>query len=53
MIIIKRIEEEKLESIKGGASNLFTVWTGIGIAAIVIFISGIIDGITNPTRCGE
>ena len=53
MIIIKRIQEEQLETIKGGSTTLFTVWTGIAIASIVIFISGVIDGITNPNRCGE
>jgi hypothetical protein len=53
VIIIKRIQEEQLETIKGGNSPLFTVWTGVAIAAIVVFISGVIDGITNPNRCGE
>jgi len=53
VINIKIIKEEKLENIKGGATTFFTVWTGVAIAAIVIFISGVIDGITNPNRCGE
>ena len=43
MIIIKVIKEEQLENIKGGAT--ISVWTGIAIAAIVVFISGIIEGL--------
>ena len=48
MIKIRKIDEIELENIKGGA---ISVWTGIAIAAIVIFISGIIEGITNPQKC--
>lgn len=51
MINIKQIVNEDLENIKGGTS--ITVWTGIVCSAIVIFISGIIEGITNPSKCGE
>lgn len=43
------IQEDQLEKIKGGAT--ISVWTGIAVAAIVVFISGIIEGITNPTKC--
>lgn len=46
---MKKIEPEKLEEIKGGAT--ISVWTGIAIAAAIIFLSGIIEGITNPERC--
>ena len=42
MITIRKIDEIELENIKGGA---ISVWTGIAIAAIVIFISGIIEGL--------
>ena len=49
MIKIKAIEANKLDEIKGGAT--ISVWTGIVISAIVIFLSGVIDGITNPERC--
>ncbi len=49
MIIIKEIKEEQLENIKGGAT--ISVWAGIAIAAIVVFISGIVEGITNPAKC--
>ena len=50
MIKIIKIKEEELDTIKGGAS---TIWTITGITAIVIFISGVIKGITNPEGCGE
>lgn len=50
---IKTINNEQLENIKGGATTAFSVWTGVVIASIVIFISGIIEGITNPERCNE
>ena len=49
MITIRKIDEKELENIKGGAA--LSVWTGIAIAAIIIFISGIIEGITNPQKC--
>ena len=51
MIKIQKIEKEQLEKIKGGAT--ITIWTGIAIAAIVVFLSGVIEGITNPERCNS
>ncbi len=45
---IRKMNDEQLERIKGGG---VTVWTGIAITAIVIFLSGVIEGITNPKRC--
>ncbi len=47
---IEQLSTEKQESIKGGA---ISVWTGIIIAALAVFLSGIIEGITNPTSCNE
>ncbi|MDO5393193.1 MAG: class IIb bacteriocin, lactobin A/cerein 7B family [Mycoplasmatota bacterium] len=49
MITIVRVEDEKLEKITGGAVE----WLGIGvaIAAIIIFLSGVFEGYTNPGRC--
>ncbi len=38
-----------LETIKGGTST--PIITGIIVAAIVTFISGIIEGISNPRGC--
>ena len=49
MINIKKIELKDEEDIKGGA--VISVWTGIVISALLVFISGIIEGIVNPERC--
>ena len=46
---IEIIKEKDLENIKGGAT--ITVWTGVIITAIVVFLSGVIEGITNPKNC--
>lgn len=48
---MKEISNEQLENIKGGTA--MTVWTGIIISTIVIFVSGLIEGITNPEKCGD
>ena len=47
---MKKIDEENLEKIKGG-EVVSAVWIGIAVAAIVVFISGVIEGITNPEKC--
>ncbi len=49
---MKRITDENLDRIKGGTISE-AIWTGIAIASITIFISGIIKGITNPERCSN
>lgn len=46
-----KIEESELEKINGGAVSY--IWVGIAIAALIIFLSGFIDGIANPKKCGE
>ena len=51
MIKISKINDENLEKIKGGA--VISVWTGIVITAVVIFLSGVIEGIVNTRRCNE
>lgn len=45
---MKIIDVLELEKIKGGG---ISVWAGVGIAAIVVFLAGVIEGITNPNRC--
>ena len=45
------VEDKELEQIKGGAVPY--VWIGIGVTAFIVFLSGLIDGITNPKECGE
>lgn len=46
-----KISDDKLDKISGGGVE----WLGIGlaIAAIVIFLSGVFEGYTNPGRCGS
>lgn len=51
MVNIKKIREEQLDKIKGGAT--VSIWTGVLIATVIIFFSGVIEGITNPERCNE
>lgn len=45
------LEDQELERINGGAVPY--IWIGIAVAAVIIFLSGVIDGITNPKACGE
>lgn len=49
MVKIERLDNNTLEKVKGGEVN--PIWIGIAVAAVVIFISGIIDGLTNPEKC--
>ncbi len=48
-IKIKNLSCSAMEEITGGAN-----WIGIAlvVAAVVVFISGVINGYTNPERCG-
>mgnify|MGYP006916118035 CR=1 FL=1 len=43
---MSKIEDEKLEKIKGGTT--VSIWTGIVVTAIVVFISGVIEGLIKP-----
>ena len=47
---MKKIDEENLEKVKGG-EGVSAVLIGIAVTAALVFISGIIEGITNPERC--
>jgi len=49
MIKVEQLSLMELENIKGGTPEY--ILTGIVISAIIIFISGIIEGITNPKGC--
>jgi lactobin A/cerein 7B family class IIb bacteriocin len=49
VISIQTIKDEELENIKGGSAT--AVWIGLAVTAVVVFISGVIEGITNPERC--
>lgn len=44
---MKKVNNLELQKVKGGVSVLAFV----GIAALIIFISGVLDGFTNPGRC--
>ena len=46
---MQRLNKNDLENVIGG----FSVWMGIGIAAIVVFLAGVLEGITNPNKCGQ
>ena len=50
VITIIKLEEKQLETIRGGAVPY--VWIGIAVAALIIFLSGVVDGIANPKECG-
>ena len=50
MVKIKVVDNNNLEKIKGGEA-ISAVWIGLAVAAIVVFLSGVIEGITNPERC--
>lgn len=43
------LEDRELIKVTGG----FSVWGGIAIAAIIVFISGVLEGFTNPGRCNN
>ena len=47
---MKEINNQELECITGGNISL---WTIIGVSALVVFVVGIIDGIVNPRACGS
>lgn len=44
-----QIQSDELDKVVGGGS----VWIGVAVAAVIVFLSGVIEGITNPGRCGE
>ena len=50
-ILIKKVEDNDLEKVNGGSLE----WVGVGlaIAALVVFLSGVIEGFTNPGRCSS
>lgn len=46
---MNELSTRDLENVIGG----FSVWMGVGIAAIVVFLAGVLEGITNPNKCGN
>ena len=49
VISMQRMDNNSLAKINGG----FSVWTGLAIAAIVVFIARILEGFTNPKECNN
>ena len=47
---MEKVNNDKLEKISGGGVSWIAI--GLGISALVVFISGIIEGYTNPGSCG-
>jgi len=47
--VMRKLKDNELERIEGG----FSTWAAIGIASLVIFVSGVIDGIVHPKSCAE
>ncbi|MEG0995129.1 MAG: class IIb bacteriocin, lactobin A/cerein 7B family [Bacilli bacterium] len=45
---MKLLKEEELCNVKGGCISIYAI---IGISALFVFISGIMDGYANPTKC--
>lgn len=46
---MRNLNDQELQQLKGG----FSLWAGIGIAAIVVFLAGVLEGIVHPRTCGE
>lgn len=46
---MKKIDDDKLDLIKGG--EIGTVWVFVIVSAVVVFLSGVIEGFTNPSKC--
>jgi len=44
---MKKMDNLELEGITGGASP----WIAVAIAAAVVFIAGVIEGIVHPNTC--
>ena len=49
---MERLSENKLGEICGGGVGTITLIVG-GVVSLIIFISGIITGYTNPGRCNN
>lgn len=52
---MKVLNDNELEKVTGGAIGTTTliVLIGIGVAALIVFLSGVFNGYTNPGRCNN
>lgn len=48
---MNRISDNELDKLSGGGVEWFAI--GFGIMTLAVFISGIIEGYTNPGRCSN
>ena len=46
---MKRVEKQEMKAVKGGINIALITIT----VSVVVFLSGIITGIVNPTKCNE
>ena len=46
---MEKLNDAELSNVKGGFS--LSVWGALGIAALVVFLCGVLEGITNPDKC--
>ena len=46
---MEKLTDNQLSNNKGGFT--MNVWMALGIASLVVFLSGVFEGITNPDRC--
>ncbi len=44
---MQKLNNQELERITGGSST----WVALGIAAAVVFLAGVIEGIVHPKPC--
>lgn len=44
---MRAVNHLELDNVKGGVSG----WVVIGIAAVIVFLAGVCDGITSPNPC--
>ncbi len=45
---MKEISEIEMKKLKGG----FSIMAGLGIAAVIAFLAGFIEGYVHPRKCG-
>lgn len=48
---MRKINDNELDKISGGGIEWFGI--GVAITTLIIFVSGIIEGFTNPGRCSD
>lgn len=44
---MKELNNLELEKVQGG----FSVWIALGIASLILFVSGVLEGVVHPKSC--